>query len=474
MANDNKTFFAKGVSSGKTFNWKDLFSGVFQKHTKDDTDATFAAGLKGYIPSDDRLLEGWHKPWVFSRVLLYGIIAWLIISLFSSLAADIGSILLVPTAVVPISLVLFFWEMNVPRNIPFYVVLKLFIFGGVGTGVVWFFIHLVISNDSIPKSNYMYWLIVGIVEELTKLVLVSFAIRKAEYRWGLNGFVIGAAVGCGFAVFETVSYVVNSLIAGGVSSAMTTLNIRGVTAIDGHVIWAAIYGAALAMSKGKQKLEAKHYGDSTFLITFFASIVIHATFDYYDVLVDTLFGANSAIGKLLNYSGFASAIIMAIVFAIPNYALALWVMRKSIRQVVTYAGGVGRSDHQDQVVAGGISNNGGSAGSNVSASAAVLVLECISGELAGQSYTIQKGRTFTIGRGKQNNIQYSDGAKGISRSHCSVTFDGTAAIVTDLGSTHGTFFENGSRFQAEMRNSLRNGDTFYLAAPRNTFRITIR
>ena len=495
MANDNRTFYAKSVSESKSFSWKDIFSEVFKKHSKEQTDKVFSAGLTGQIPSDDHLLDGWQKPWVFSRVLIYGIIAWLAIYLVvmvyqqvSNASVEIGSMILVPTAVVPLSLTLFYWEMNIPRNIPFYTVLKLFIYGGVGTGVVFWMIVRPLIGNAFPDGAFMNCLFIGITEELTKLILVAFALRKADHCWGLNGFVVGSAVGCGFAVFETASYIFRSIVSAGTAiGGFSLLTTRGIMSINGHVAWAAMFGAALAMSKGKQKLQAKHFGSPTFLFAFAAAILLHTFFDYILYLEDDLAYSSDAWYNFLTQTGVLPDIVHTIIFAIPTYAIILWLLRKSVRQVVTYASGVGRNVHYDQVRPANNAVNYAGQGAYVptqpvqaaqpvqsAGNAAVLTLECVSGELSGQKYTIAQGRTFTIGRGHQNNIQFSDGAKGISRSHCSVTFDGVNAIVVDLGSTHGTFFANGLRFQPEMRNPMKNGDTFYLASPKNTFRITIR
>ena len=394
-----------------------------------------------------------------------------------------GSLFLIPAAVVPIAVVIFFWEMNIPRNIPLYQVLKIFLISGLCTGIVFVIIKLFINNDNIPQDNFLHWLLVGIVEELTKLIIIIVVIRKTEYCWGLNGLLIGAAVGCGFAVFETVGYAFDAIIRySSFTAGLDALTVRGILAIDGHVIWAAMYGGALALSKGKQKLEAKHFGNPAFLISFFAAVLLHGLFDYYPIFVNLFKESNPDLYTFLNVQNVDSselvinwlpAILMSIIFAIPTYAIILWLLRKSVRQVVVYSSGAGKPRHADQVKpSGNAAPNFNGAGS--SSGGSVLVLECVSGELSGQSYTVNPGITFTIGRSHQCNIQFSDSAKGISRSHCSVSFSGGKAVVTDLGSSHGTFFKNGQRFQPQMSNPLGNGDTFYLASPKNTFRVVIK
>lgn len=498
MENENKTMFAKAMSNSQSFGWKSVFAGVFQKHSREQTDHQFAAGLTGHIPSGGHLLDGWQKPWLFSRFLLIGAIVWLVLGILLQArifgGSEIALLVTIPAALVPLAFLLFMWEMNIPRNIPIYETLKIFILSGIGVTLVHTIVSTILDNSSIPEENYEHWFIVGLVEEITKLVLVAFFLRKKDLCWGLNGLVIGAAVGCGFAVFETMSYGLKPIfynnLSGEVLNKMNDIFLaRAICAAVGHVAWATMYGGALALAKGKQKLSAKHFGKPTFLITLFSAILLHAAWDYFlqfaedETKIEKLPKVFQSLLDLAFSHGYiVMGVSLLVIFGIPTFAIILWILRKSVRQVVVYSNSVG-SVHADQatpyspapapapfVPAYTPVNNAQPA----PAPTGVLLLECLSGELAGQTFTIQNGRSFTIGRGTQNNVQYSDGAKGISRSHCTVSFDGRNALVTDLGSTHGTFLGNGQRFQPNLKYTLNSGDQFYLATGTNTFRVTIR
>src|SRR5262249_46213920 len=47
----------------------------------------------------------------------------------------------------------------------------------------------------------------GIVEETGKLLAVVLVVRNTKYKYMLNGMVFGAAIGAGFAAFETAGYI---------------------------------------------------------------------------------------------------------------------------------------------------------------------------------------------------------------------------------------------------------------------------
>ena len=75
----------------------------------------------------------------------------------------------------------------------------------------------------------------------------------------------------------------------------------------------------------------------------------------------------------------------------------------------------------------------------------------LAGSAVGEMYKITKDET-TIGRGSQADIQVID--EGISRRHASIRLSGDGVVVSDLGSTNGTFL-NGEKVATH---ALRDGD----------------
>ena len=90
-----------------------------------------------------------------------------------------------------------------------------------------------------------------------------------------------------------------------------------------------------------------------------------------------------------------------------------------------------------------------------------MTINGISGHYAQKSFPVD--RVITFGRSPDScNILFPDNVRGISRTHCKVEATPTGAIITDLGSSYGTFL-NGNKLQPYTPVPLGNGDTFYLA-----------
>lgn len=90
-------------------------------------------------------------------------------------------------------------------------------------------------------------------------MFIAYFLRGQEKKYILNGLLIGAAVGVGVAVFETAGYIAKS-------HSLTVLYLRGALALGGHVAWAGLTGAALAMVKGDKPLRVDHLMDVRFLM----------------------------------------------------------------------------------------------------------------------------------------------------------------------------------------------------------------
>ena len=125
----NTEFFGKAVASSLTL--KSVFSDVFKSHPKSDGERLFMAGTGQSTPREDEMLREWRKPWVFARVLLIGICVSILLYLLAYYT-DVAypGFLMVGSFVMPLATLMFYWEMNIPRNIPLYSVLLMFLVGG--------------------------------------------------------------------------------------------------------------------------------------------------------------------------------------------------------------------------------------------------------------------------------------------------------------------------------------------------------
>ena len=90
--------------------------------------------------------------------------------------------------------------------------------------------------------------------------------------------------------------------------------------------------------------------------------------------------------------------------------------------------------------------------------------------LSGKSYPV-RGKTV-IGRDPAGcAIVFPPKTPGISGKHCMVQDLAQGVVVTDLGSTYGTFLENGTKLEANKPYTVLTGEAFFLASKDNGFRV---
>lgn len=100
--------------------------------------------------------------------------------------------------------------------------------------------------------------------------------------------------------------------------------------------------------------------------------------------------------------------------------------------------------------------------------AARYQLRGMSGTFKGQIFEVNG--TMKIGRDPLCGIAYPQETGGISGNHCLVMEEAEGVLLRDLNSTYGTFC-NGVKMHPQMDYHLAEGDTFYLADPKYTFRV---
>ena len=217
----------------------------------------FIAGTPGAIPAPDRMLNEWNKPWLFTRVLGVGLVfAFMSYVMYEVLDHPLGFILLftLGALVLPLGILIFYWEISIPRDIPIYWVVGIFLIGGM---LSLFFTLLV------PVSGPAY--LAPLTEEPEKVIALAIFIYMLDTRYIFDGLLIGAAVGAGFSAFENIYYV---MMQASFEQGFDVLIMRSLLTIGGHVTWAAIEGGALAWAKGNTRLQLRHFMDGRFFVIF--------------------------------------------------------------------------------------------------------------------------------------------------------------------------------------------------------------
>lgn len=89
-------------------------------------------------------------------------------------------------------------------------------------------------------------------------------------------------------------------------------------------------------------------------------------------------------------------------------------------------------------------------------------LRCTSGEFAGSVFTIEPNDTILIGRDFSCNVKLDANTPNVSRRHCTVLNENGVLYVIDNNSSFGTFLNNGTRLQPNMKTEVKPGSGFWL------------
>jgi RsiW-degrading membrane proteinase PrsW (M82 family) len=268
-----------GLEELHDFKLKDVFSQVFQKHTLVEMEDQLVTGTFSSTPALKDIETSWAKPWLFSRMLFISILVCFVfvagINTFQNINL-IPGLIFVGSFAVPISTLIFFLEMNAPRNISVFMIMVLMVVGGVASLIV----ALIFYDRFTFFETALGTPAAGIIEESAKLLCVILIMGKySRYKWILNGLLFGAAIGTGFAAFESAGYALNLMLQANVNEGINIIILRGILAPFGHIIWTGNAAAALWIVKGDRRFNWSMVTDMRFLRVFLSSVILHMIWD---------------------------------------------------------------------------------------------------------------------------------------------------------------------------------------------------
>lgn len=274
-----------GVGQMEGFSFSDMFSEMFKKHTDEEMENYFGVGFPATTPPLSQVSSSWPKPWFFMRLIVFGLIGffllWFGCTKWGNLNCVPGAILFGSFAI-PLASVMFFFECNVLRNVSLYQVIKLFLYGG-----TFGLLFALAGFDFMPFAKELGASRAGLVEEPAKLFVLIIILMMGglgNKNYILNGLLCGAAVGAGFAAFESAGYAFRFFLIGHYVSGSfqfaydktyDVLVLRGLLSPFGHIIWTGMSAAALWRVKGDKEFEFSMLFNPQFLIVFAIAVSLH-------------------------------------------------------------------------------------------------------------------------------------------------------------------------------------------------------
>ncbi len=265
-----------GNNKNVNFKLADMVNDVFNQHPKGEAERVLTLGSRFKRLTNEQLLQNYTKPWVYSRVFFLLLITSatlaLLLGLFALTRCTAG-LIFIGSATVPFALLILFYELNIERNIGFIDIIVYFFIGAL---LSFFCVALIGGGD----LSFFGAFLIGITEELAKLIPIVIFMNQLKTKHILSGILVGAAVGTGFAVFESAGYALENLDASDpIASAGLLILIRGVLAPGMHIAWSAITGAAVALGNKNSGLWYDFMTSIKFWVLLVISITLHAVWD---------------------------------------------------------------------------------------------------------------------------------------------------------------------------------------------------
>lgn len=239
-----------------------------------------------------------RRAWV--RIFFGGVFLWLASVLVTFVTGNsnlVPTVILVGSFLVPITFVAYAFEHRASDTLTEQTIFVGFVYGGI-LGVLG---ASLLEAAFLGQQSLASYVGVGLIEEGCKLAVLWFIARRLPEYLTRDGVVLGAAVGFGFAAFETAGYAFNALftIKGlSLSSLVETQFLRGILTPLGHGLWTGILGGVLFHTARRGRLRLSR----SLVLWYVVVSLLHAFWDASGgiaALVVMLLTANSMQQQLL-------------------------------------------------------------------------------------------------------------------------------------------------------------------------------
>jgi len=210
------------------------------------------------------------------RMFLTGLVLWVLTVVVTFVTGNpnlVPTLVLLGSFLVPVSFVVWAFGRRHSGEVTAELLFSTFVTGGI----------LGVLAASLLESYLLHpspWLFlgVGLIEEAVKLLALAFLTRHLAHKYARDGMILGAAVGFGFAAFESAGYAFTALFTERGLSLMQLVQtelLRGLLAPVGHGLWTAILGGVLFSSSGRE-----HFAVTWRLLWSYLGVsVLHALWD---------------------------------------------------------------------------------------------------------------------------------------------------------------------------------------------------
>jgi RsiW-degrading membrane proteinase PrsW (M82 family) len=219
------------------------------------------------------------------RVLLTGLLFYFVglgVMVLTGNPNLFPTVVMLGSFMVPATYVAFFYDHRHMSKLSLPTTALSFFYGGV-LGV---FAASLLEPLFVGNLNFGSAFIVGLIEEFAKILGILVIARRWRHDLMVDGVILGAAAGMGFAALESTGYAFTAFLASGGSLSVTvgvTL-LRGLLAPLGHGVWTAILAAVLF-----RESKDGHFRINRHVIGAYLTVVIlHGLWDGLPIVIGNL------------------------------------------------------------------------------------------------------------------------------------------------------------------------------------------
>ena len=224
--------------------------------------------------------NAWIKAFLGGLVVFFASLFILILTRNPNL---FPTVVLVGNALVPVTYVAFFYEHRHLSRLSLPTTASTFLYGGL-LGVL---AAAVLEPFFVRPTDPISVLWIGVIEEGAKILGVILIVRRRESLSEMDGLILGAAAGMGFAALESMGYTFTEFLksGGSLSASVSIMLLRGILSPFGHGTWTAILASVLFRERKGNRFRL----NGRVIVAFFGVALLHTLWDALPPIVGFLF-----------------------------------------------------------------------------------------------------------------------------------------------------------------------------------------
>jgi len=195
------------------------------------------------------------------------------------------TVALIGNFLVPVTYVAFFYERRHMSNVTLVSTASAFFWGGV-LGV---FAAALLEPVFVTQLTFASAFEIAMIEEFAKILGVLVVARHHRHDREIDGILLGAAAGMGFAALESCGYVFTAFVeSGGSLSALVAVTLlRGLLSPVGHGTWTAILASVLFREGARNRFRI----NLPVIGAYVTVVILHGLWDGLPALIGELTGS---------------------------------------------------------------------------------------------------------------------------------------------------------------------------------------